>query len=252
MRAEKIARNAGTKIGRVASARMGVFQITGANTNEEFSAGGSFNTSSRQQEGPHYDARGIPRKIKGRSGLQKSIQNSSHGKTCSGALRTQPHRAAASAASVRHCTTTCSPAGTTERMILRIEDTDSQRFVPGAEEYILESLRWCGIEIDEGVGVGGPTPLPSERTPRDLPQVRSAARRGGLGLLRLRYGRGIWTPCAGKPRRAARPSPTTTPCARNSPPRWPCRPRRSARASTAATSGSSASRCPKTKRSRDG
>ena len=41
-------------------------------------------------------------------------------------------------------------------MILRIEDTDSQRFVPGAEEYILESLRWCGIGIDEGVGVGGP------------------------------------------------------------------------------------------------
>jgi len=33
-------------------------------------------------------------------------------------------------------------------MILRIEDTDSQRFVPGAEEYILESLKWCGIEID--------------------------------------------------------------------------------------------------------
>ena len=42
------------------------------------------------------------------------------------------------------------------RMILRIEDTDSQRFVPGAEEYIIESLRWCGIEIDEGVGIGGP------------------------------------------------------------------------------------------------
>ena len=41
-------------------------------------------------------------------------------------------------------------------MILRIEDTDSQRFVPGAEEYIMQSLRWCGIEIDEGVGVGGP------------------------------------------------------------------------------------------------
>ena len=37
-------------------------------------------------------------------------------------------------------------------MILRIEDTDSQRFVPGAEEYILESLEWCGIRIDEGVG----------------------------------------------------------------------------------------------------
>ena len=42
------------------------------------------------------------------------------------------------------------------KMILRIEDTDSQRFVPGAEEYIIESLKWCGIEIDEGVGVGGP------------------------------------------------------------------------------------------------
>ncbi len=42
------------------------------------------------------------------------------------------------------------------KMILRIEDTDSQRFVAGAEEYIIESLKWCGITIDEGVGVGGP------------------------------------------------------------------------------------------------
>lgn len=49
-RAEKIASNAGTKLGRVASARMGVFQITGANSNEEFSAGGSFNTSSRTKK----------------------------------------------------------------------------------------------------------------------------------------------------------------------------------------------------------
>lgn len=49
-RAEKIAENAGTAIGRVASAKMGVFQITGANSNEEFSAGGSFNTSSRQKK----------------------------------------------------------------------------------------------------------------------------------------------------------------------------------------------------------
>lgn len=40
-------------------------------------------------------------------------------------------------------------------MILRIEDTDSKRFVPNAEEYIIESLHWLGIEIDEGVGVGG-------------------------------------------------------------------------------------------------
>ena len=41
-------------------------------------------------------------------------------------------------------------------MILRIEDTDSQRFVPGAEEYINEALAWLGIEIDEGVREGGP------------------------------------------------------------------------------------------------
>ena len=39
--------------------------------------------------------------------------------------------------------------------ILRIEDTDSQRFVPGAEEYIVESFDWLGIKFDEGVGVGG-------------------------------------------------------------------------------------------------
>ncbi len=41
-------------------------------------------------------------------------------------------------------------------MILRIEDTDQGRYVPGAEEYILKSLEWAGIKIDEGVGVGGP------------------------------------------------------------------------------------------------
>ncbi len=41
-------------------------------------------------------------------------------------------------------------------MLLRIEDTDSNRFVPGAENYIIEALQWLGIGIDEGVGVGGP------------------------------------------------------------------------------------------------
>lgn len=40
--------------------------------------------------------------------------------------------------------------------ILRIEDTDSHRFVPGAESYIMESLKWCGITIDEGIDEGGP------------------------------------------------------------------------------------------------
>ena len=39
--------------------------------------------------------------------------------------------------------------------ILRIEDTDQNRFVPGAEEYIIETLKWCGIEPNEGQGFGG-------------------------------------------------------------------------------------------------
>lgn len=41
-------------------------------------------------------------------------------------------------------------------MILRIEDTDQGRFVAGAEEYIIDSLAWCGIHFDESVSVGGP------------------------------------------------------------------------------------------------
>ncbi|MDC0584799.1 glutamate--tRNA ligase [Bacteroidales bacterium] len=41
------------------------------------------------------------------------------------------------------------------KFLLRIEDTDQTRFVPGAEEYIIEALNWCGITIDEGVSVGG-------------------------------------------------------------------------------------------------
>ncbi|MBF1433850.1 MAG: glutamate--tRNA ligase [Prevotella nanceiensis] len=39
--------------------------------------------------------------------------------------------------------------------VFRIEDTDSNRFVPGAEEYIIESFRWLGLTFDEGVGLGG-------------------------------------------------------------------------------------------------
>ncbi len=40
-------------------------------------------------------------------------------------------------------------------LVFRIEDTDSHRFVPGAEEYILESFKWLGIKFDEGVSFGG-------------------------------------------------------------------------------------------------
>jgi glutamyl-tRNA synthetase len=42
------------------------------------------------------------------------------------------------------------------KMILRIEDTDQSRYVPGTEEYIIESLNWCGIRFDEDSRKGGP------------------------------------------------------------------------------------------------
>lgn len=42
------------------------------------------------------------------------------------------------------------------KVILRIEDTDQTRFVPGAEEYIIEAFDWCGIKFDESVVTGGP------------------------------------------------------------------------------------------------
>lgn len=41
------------------------------------------------------------------------------------------------------------------KMILRIEDTDRNRFVEGAEDYIIDALKWCGIEFDEGIHQGG-------------------------------------------------------------------------------------------------
>ncbi|MDO4714656.1 MAG: glutamate--tRNA ligase [Bacteroidales bacterium] len=41
------------------------------------------------------------------------------------------------------------------KFLLRIEDTDSSRFVPGAEAYIIEAFQWLGLSFDEGVGVGG-------------------------------------------------------------------------------------------------
>ena len=50
--------------------------------------------------------------------------------------------------------------------IIRIEDTDSQRFVPGAEKYIIDALNWCGIIPDEGVDAeGNVVETPSERHP---------------------------------------------------------------------------------------
>ena len=62
-------------------------------------------------------------------------------------------------------------------MILRIEDTDQTRFVPGAEQYIIEALRWCGIIPDEGVDAEGKVvETPSERHPHA--PYRQSQRRG--------------------------------------------------------------------------
>jgi len=50
--------------------------------------------------------------------------------------------------------------------VLRIEDTDQNRFVPGAEQYIIESLKWCGIEPNEGVGFGDGPHAPYRQSER--------------------------------------------------------------------------------------
>ena len=50
-------------------------------------------------------------------------------------------------------------------VILRIEDTDQNRYVPGAEAYILESLNWCGIHFDEDSVKGGLIPSESGEAP---------------------------------------------------------------------------------------
>lgn len=52
--------------------------------------------------------------------------------------------------------------------ILRIEDTDQKRFVPGAEKYITDSLRWCGMQWDEGPDTGGPNKPYRQSERKDL------------------------------------------------------------------------------------
>jgi glutamyl-tRNA synthetase len=88
--------------------------------------------------------------------------------------------------------------------IIRIEDTDQNRFVEGAQDYILESLKWCGISPDEGPGIGGDYGpyIQSERkgsyqkfaqqlidtdkayyafdTPEELDQMRNEAKKMGM------------------------------------------------------------------------
>ena len=101
--------------------------------------------------------------------------------------------------------------------ILRIEDTDSQRFVPGAEKYILDSLAWCGIRIDEGVAEGGP----------HAPYRQSERRE-----IYLKYA---------QPNRGDRRSPITTRYGAGWPRRSHCRPRKCAGEWKPANRGSYAS-----------
>ena len=135
-------------------------------------------------------------------------------------------------------------------MILRIEDTDSQRFVPGAEEYILESLKWCGIEIDEGVGVGGPHAPYRQSERRDI-YLKYAKQLVESGWAYYAFDTAEeLDACARSTRRAAKLSHTTIRSARNCLRRSLSRKRRSQPASRGATSGSFASRCPKTRSSK--
>lgn len=55
--------------------------------------------------------------------------------------------------------------------IFRIEDTDSGRFVPGAEEYIVESFNWLGVKFDEGVGFEAAMAHTVERAQGHIPRV---------------------------------------------------------------------------------
>lgn len=64
--------------------------------------------------------------------------------------------------------------------LLRIEDTDQTRYVPGAEQYIIDALKWCGIEPNEGVGYGGDCApyRQSERKPMYKPYAEQLVEKG--------------------------------------------------------------------------
>src|SRR5574341_1089084 len=61
------------------------------------------------------------------------------------------------------------------QFILRIEDTDVSRTVPGSEQEIMDGLRWLGLEYDEGPDVGGPHGPYRETERRELDQAHGKA-----------------------------------------------------------------------------
>ena len=102
--------------------------------------------------------------------------------------------------------------------LLRIEDTDQTRFVPGAEEYIVEAFQWLGLKFDEGVGIGGEFGpyKQSERKPMYKPYAEQLVRDGHAYYAfdtpttpstRPRHS----MPSARRPNRRRKPSSTTLP-----------------------------------------
>ncbi len=83
--------------------------------------------------------------------------------------------------------------------IIRIEDTDSHRYVPGAEEYIFDALQWCGIRADEGYAKRSARTLPAKRKKGNLSAIRPATgRRSQARPTMPSILRRLWMPCVRK------------------------------------------------------
>lgn len=81
------------------------------------------------------------------------------------------------------------------KMILRIEDTDQNRYVPGAEEYIKNSLKWVGITLDEGPDIGGLMHLTGNLSVRIfMPNMPSSWLNQAMLIMRSTH-RKNWKPC---------------------------------------------------------
>ena len=132
------------------------------------------------------------------------------------------------------------------KFIIRIEDTDSQRFVPGAEAYIMEALRWCGLQPDEGVTEGGPH-APYRQSERKAIYKRYADELIAKGHAYYAFDSAETLEQLRKEAEAgARPLPTTRCAALNCRRRWRCPPKRCRRVSNGASLTLSGSRRPKT------
>ena len=106
------------------------------------------------------------------------------------------------------------------KFILRIEDTDRTRYVPDSLQDIIDSLRWLGLDYDEGPEVGGDYgPYFQSRAAADLPSVGELADPRGPARTAATAPRSGWTRCARSRRRARKTPSATTGTAATSPPR---------------------------------